>query len=107
MSATLAVDRDGPVTTIIRSRIEARNAMDPDSAVALTEALLASRSRRVAIGRGFIRCGRRVLRRASISNTPPPCRARRTRWRTSISRKAMRRSRAARWARHASSFPSP
>ncbi len=38
---TLTVERDGPVTTIIRSRIEARNAMDPASAEALTEALLA------------------------------------------------------------------
>src|SRR5437763_1213574 len=38
---TLHVERDGAVTTIIRSRIEARNAMDPKSADALTEALLA------------------------------------------------------------------
>ena len=38
---TLAVERDGPVTTIIRSRIDARNAMDPESATALTDALLA------------------------------------------------------------------
>ena len=38
---TLTVERDGPVTTIVRSRIEARNAMDPASAEALTEALLA------------------------------------------------------------------
>jgi len=38
---TLAVERDGPVTTLVRSRIAARNAMDPESAVALTEALLA------------------------------------------------------------------
>jgi len=38
---TLTVERDGPVTTIIRSRIEARNAMDPAGAEALTEALLA------------------------------------------------------------------
>lgn len=37
---TLSVERNGPVTTIIRSRIEARNAMDPASAEALTEALL-------------------------------------------------------------------
>ncbi|TMJ02143.1 MAG: crotonase/enoyl-CoA hydratase family protein [Alphaproteobacteria bacterium] len=37
---TLTVERDGPVTTIIRSRTEARNAMDPASAEALTEALL-------------------------------------------------------------------
>jgi enoyl-CoA hydratase len=38
---TLTVECDGPVTTLIRSRIEARNAMDPESAVALAEALLA------------------------------------------------------------------
>src|SRR5215212_5122783 len=38
---TLIVERDGPVTTIVRSRIAARNAMDPASADALTEALLA------------------------------------------------------------------
>ena len=38
---TLTVERDGPVTTIIRSRVEARNAMDPASAVALTDALVA------------------------------------------------------------------
>jgi len=38
---TLTIDRDGPVTTIVRSRIAARNAMDPASAEALTAALLA------------------------------------------------------------------
>ena len=38
---TLTIERDGPVTTIIRSRIAARNAMDPASAEALTEAFLA------------------------------------------------------------------
>jgi enoyl-CoA hydratase len=38
---TVNVERDGTVTTIIRSRIESRNAMDPASAEALTEALLA------------------------------------------------------------------
>jgi enoyl-CoA hydratase len=37
---TLHVERDGPVTTLIRNRIEARNAMDPDGAEALTAALL-------------------------------------------------------------------
>ena len=35
------VERDGPVTTIIRNRPEAKNAMHPDDAQALTEALLA------------------------------------------------------------------
>ena len=38
---TLTVERNGPVTTIVRSRTAARNAMDPASAEALTAALLA------------------------------------------------------------------
>jgi len=38
---TLTVEHNGPVTTIVRSRIAARNAMDPASAEALTDALLA------------------------------------------------------------------
>src|SRR5258706_9912423 len=38
---TLTVEHNGPVTTIVRSRIAARNAMDPASAEALTAALLA------------------------------------------------------------------
>ena len=38
---TLTVERDGPVTTLIRSRVEARNAMDPASAETLTDALVA------------------------------------------------------------------
>src|ERR1700751_3835169 len=38
---SLHVERDGAVTTIIRSRSEARNAMDPASADALHAALLA------------------------------------------------------------------
>jgi len=38
---TLTIERDGPVTTFVRSRVAARNAMDPESAVALTQALLA------------------------------------------------------------------
>ncbi len=37
---TLRVETNGPVTTLIRERIEARNAMDPASAKALTQALL-------------------------------------------------------------------
>lgn len=37
---TMRIERDGPVTTIIRDRREARNAMDPASADALTQALL-------------------------------------------------------------------
>src|SRR5688572_8340374 len=38
---SLFVERDGRVTTVIRDRREARNAMDPESADALTDALLA------------------------------------------------------------------
>jgi enoyl-CoA hydratase len=41
MRMTLTVEQNGPVTTIVRRRIEARNAMDPASAEALTDALLA------------------------------------------------------------------
>ena len=33
---TLTIERDGPVTTLIRDRHAARNAMDPASAQALT-----------------------------------------------------------------------
>ena len=38
---SLTVARDGPVTTCIRARTEARNAMDPESADELTAAVLA------------------------------------------------------------------
>ena len=37
---TTTIERDGPVTTIVRARTQARNAMDPASAEALLEALL-------------------------------------------------------------------
>ena len=37
---TLTIERDGPVTTLIRDRREARNAMDPASAEALTAELV-------------------------------------------------------------------
>lgn len=37
---SLMIERDGPVTTFIRDRREARNAMDPESADALTQAFL-------------------------------------------------------------------
>lgn len=35
---TVRVEKQGPVTTVIHSRPEARNAMDPDSAQALNDA---------------------------------------------------------------------
>lgn len=38
---TVRVETDGPVTTVIHDRPEARNAMDPESADALTDAFLA------------------------------------------------------------------
>jgi enoyl-CoA hydratase len=37
---SIRIEREGKVATVIHSRIEARNAMDPESAVALTEAFL-------------------------------------------------------------------
>ncbi len=37
---TVRVEKKGPVWTVIHSRPEARNAMDPDSADALTRAFL-------------------------------------------------------------------
>ena len=38
---SVTVERNGPVTTVIHSRPEARNAMDVESAEALVEAFLA------------------------------------------------------------------
>ena len=38
---TVRVEKNGPVTTVIHSRAEARNAMDPASAEALTAAFVA------------------------------------------------------------------
>ena len=38
---TVTIEKSGPVTTVIHSRPEARNAMDPESAEALTAAFLA------------------------------------------------------------------
>ena len=38
---TVRVEKSGPVTTVIHSRPEARNAMDPESADALNAAFLA------------------------------------------------------------------
>ena len=38
---TVRVERDGPVTTVINDRINARNAGDPETADALTETFLA------------------------------------------------------------------
>ena len=81
---TLHVERDGPVTTIIRNRIEARNAMDPESAEALTEALLAFDRDPDSIRRGAVGRGRRVLRRLRSQIRGLACSARRTRWRRSI-----------------------
>jgi enoyl-CoA hydratase/carnithine racemase len=41
IATNLTIERDGPVTTLIRDPRAARNAMDPASAEALTDALLA------------------------------------------------------------------
>ena len=38
---SLTIERDGPITTVIRDRREVRNARDPASEEALTDALLA------------------------------------------------------------------
>ncbi len=38
---SVTIERDGPITTIVHNRPEARNAMDPASADALVEAFLA------------------------------------------------------------------
>jgi enoyl-CoA hydratase len=38
---TVTIEKNGPVTTVIHARSEARNAMDPESAAALVEAFLA------------------------------------------------------------------
>ena len=38
---SIRVETDGPVTTVIHDRPQARNAMDPESARALTDAFLA------------------------------------------------------------------
>ena len=38
---TVEIEKNGPVWTVIHNRPEARNAMDPESADALTEAFLA------------------------------------------------------------------
>ena len=40
-SMTVRIEKSGSVWTVIHSRPEARNAMDPDSSDALTEAFLA------------------------------------------------------------------
>ena len=39
---TVTIEKSGPVTTVIHSRPEARNAMDVESAEALTAAFLLS-----------------------------------------------------------------
>ena len=74
---TLTVERDGPVTTLIRSRTEARNAMDPASAEALTEALLAfdhdpAQSVAVLFGAGGAFCAGFDLKHAATLTRADP-----------------------------------
>ena len=74
---SLHVERDGAVTTIIRSRIEARNAMDPASAEALTAAFLefdADKSASVAVfyGAGGSFCAGWDLKYVSTLNAVHP-----------------------------------
>src|SRR5262249_37866459 len=71
----LHIERDGAVTTIIRSRIEARNAMDPASADALHAALLdfdRDPSQHVAVlwGAGGAFCAGWDLKLASTEQLP-------------------------------------
>ena len=75
---TTAIERDGPVTTIVRARNEARNAMDPASAEALVEALLAfdrdpSQSAAVLWGAGGAFCAGFDLKYAAskVGNRQP------------------------------------
>ena len=60
---TVTIEKSGPVTTVIHSRPEARNAMDADSAEALTAAFLAFDRDPERRGRGVLGRGRRLLRR--------------------------------------------
>lgn len=67
---TLSVERDGPVTTLIRDRREARNAMDPASAEDLVEKLLTfdadpSQSVAVLFGAGGAFCAGYDLKHAA------------------------------------------
>ena len=103
---TLTVERDGPVTTIVRSRIEARNAMDPASAEALTEALLAFDRDRLAVGRRAVGRGRRVLRRLRSQIRGLAARPEESDGGARFSAQARAPFRAGRWGRRACSFPS-
>src|SRR5689334_10695553 len=74
---TLTVERDGPVTTIVRSRIEARNAMDPASAEVLTDALVAfdhddTQSVAVLFGAGGAFCAGFDLKYAATLRSQSP-----------------------------------
>ena len=46
---TVRIEKDGPVWTVIHDRPDARNAMDPESADALREALARKASHRVEL----------------------------------------------------------
>lgn len=72
---TIRVEKNGPVTTIIHSRPEARNAMDPESATALYEAFLdfdADDAARVAVlwGEGGAFCAGFDLKHAATMSGP-------------------------------------
>ena len=74
---TVRIEKDGPVWTIIHDRPEARNAMDPESADALTAAFLAfdaDRNAAVAVfyGAGGAFCAGGDLKYVSSINAAYP-----------------------------------
>ncbi len=75
---SVTVERDGPVTTIVLSRPEARNAMNPESAEALVDAFLAfdadaNQSVSVLFGAGGAFCSGYDLKyAASLAGTENP-----------------------------------
>lgn len=74
---SVRIEKSGPVWTVIHSRAEARNAMDPDSAVALYEAFLefdADESASVAVfwGEGGAFCAGWDLKQAALLDDAEP-----------------------------------
>jgi enoyl-CoA hydratase len=74
---TVSIEKSGPVWTVIHNRPEARNAMDPESADALTTAFLefdADEAARVAVlyGEGGAFCAGWDLKYVSTLNQSCP-----------------------------------
>ncbi len=100
----LIVERSGPVVTFIRTRSAARNAMNPEGAVALTEALLAFEADETASvgviwGAGGAFCAGFDLKHAAAAPGGTPLAA------TSTFPRATTTGREGRWGRRA--FPCP